>query len=138
MGDLRNVLTVLNGAINAIDENLNCNSSTQVSSPNDKTFPYGEHLACVRHDETENCLKWYVGVVDVVDGEDMYVSYMKMSDKQGLRWLFPDETDIHKTSPEQVLLRNIPIFYSSTAMIRCQISAERLKKIQSLFNNLEI
>ena len=53
MGDLRNVLTELNGAINTIDENLNCNSSTQVSSPNDQTFQYGEHLACVWHDETE-------------------------------------------------------------------------------------
>ena len=86
----------------------------------------------------QNCLKWYVGVVDVVDGKDMYVSYMKRSDKQGLRWLFPDKTDIHKTSPEQVLLRNIPISYCLTAMIRCQISAETLKKIQALFNNLEI
>ena len=90
--------------VHTIDENLNCNSSTQVSSPNDQTFQYGEHLACVWHDKTENCLKWYVGVVDVVDGEDKYVSYMERSEKQGLRWLFPDETDIHKTSPERVLL----------------------------------
>ena len=32
---------------------------------------------------------------------------MRKSDKQGLSWLFPDEAEIHDTSRDQIIARNI-------------------------------
>ena len=135
MGDLRNVLTGLNGAINKPSIESFAESTDPVSQSADNEFKCGEHLACEWH---KNCLQWFLGVVDVVDGEDLYVSYMKRSDKQGLKWLFPEKAVIHQTSTKQVLLRNVPVSYSLTAIIRCEISSQTLIDIQATFDKINL
>ena len=46
------------------------------------------------------------------------VSYMKMSDKKGPKWLFPDEAEIQSSKFDQVLLLHINVSYLLTAMIK--------------------
>ena len=97
MGDLRNVLTGLNGSI--------FNNNQMISNPshNNATidgFLCVEHVVCIWHDEQNNRLNWYLGVVDndVGNQDIVNVSYMKRTDKRGLRWLFPEEAEILETS----------------------------------------
>ena len=113
------------------------NSSQSTSTSNKESFQYGEHLACVWYDDNKNCLKWYYGVVDGMDGNNVLVSYLKITDKGGLKWLFPDEAEIHSTNTDQILLRHIQVSYSMTAMIRCEIPCETLEKIQLMFTRFE-
>ena len=79
----------------------------------------------------------YLGVVDGMNNGEVIVSYMTMSDKKGLKWLFPDEAEIQSTKFDQILLRHINVCYSLTAMIRCQITSEIFHKIGKLFKRFE-
>ena len=102
------------------------------------SFECGEHLACVWHDENENCLKWYIGVVDGVEDDDsILVSYMHRGDKKGIRWLFPEEAEIVKTHPDQIILRNIQVSYTLTAIIRCELSKVTLETIENIFDKYD-
>ena len=65
------------------------------------------------------------------------VSYMKMSDKKGLKWLFPDQAEIQSTKFDQILLQHINVSYLLTAMIRCEVTSETFQKIKKLFKNLK-
>ena len=64
---------------------------------------------------------------------EILVSYMKISDKKGLKWLFPDDNEIQGTKFDQILLRHINVSFSSTAMIRCGTTSETFQKIEKLF-----
>ena len=111
-------------------------TSTSINSHKHK-FEYGEHIACVWYDDNDNKHQWHLGVVDGMEGEKVKVSYMKMSDRKGQKWLFPEEADVHSTSPDQIIMRHIPVMYSLTAMIRCEISCETLEQIVACFNKID-
>ena len=64
---------------------------------------------------------------------EILVCYMKISDKKGLKWLFPDDNEIQGTKFDQILLRHINVSFSSTAMIRCGTTSETFQKIEKLF-----
>ena len=72
-----------------------------------------------------------------VEEGQVYVSYMKRSDRKGARWLFPDEADVHETQAEQILLQNLQVSYCLTAMIRCELSTKTLQTISDLFDKCE-
>ena len=65
------------------------------------------------------------------------ISSMKMSDKKGLKWLFPDESEIQSTKFDQTLFRHINVSYSLTAMIRCETTSETFQRIEKLFKIYE-
>ena len=94
----------------------------------EENFQCGEHLVVVWYDD--NCLQWYLGVVDHIEQNNIFVWYMR-SNKKGVKWLFPDKSDVRKTEPAQVLLHNIQVSYSLTSMIRCELSKMTFKKVQS-------
>ena len=50
------------------------------------------------------------------------VSHMKISDKNGLKWLFPNEAEIYSIIFHQILLRHINVSYLLIAMKKCEIS----------------
>ena len=62
---------------------------------------------------------------------------MKVSDKKGLKWLFPNEVKIQSTKFDQILLQHINASYSLTAMIRCEINSETFQKTEKLFKKFE-
>ena len=90
-------------------------------------FEYREYVTYVWYDDGLNCLRWYLGVVDGINNGEVLVSCMKVSDKKGLKWLFPDEAEIQCTK----FLRHINVLV--TAMIRCEITSETFQKIEKLF-----
>ena len=61
---------------------------------------------------------------------------MRKSDKQGLRWLFPYEAEIHGTSRDQIIARNIEIRYLMTTIIRGSISRQTLTHIEQCFEKI--
>ena len=84
-----------------------------------------------------NCLRWYLGEVNGINNGELFVSYMKMKDKKGIKWLFPDEAEIQSTKFDQKTLQHINVSYWLTAMIRCETTSETFLKIEKLFKKFE-
>ena len=61
-------------------------------------------VACIWEEDIGYNIAWYLGIVNQIVGDKLY---MRKSDKQGLSWLFPDEAEIHDTSRDQIIARNI-------------------------------
>ena len=122
MGDLRNVLNSLKSStIDSVPQNVE-ESRYDDKENNEEQFQIGEAVACIWQEDVGYNITWYLGIVDQIVGDKVYVLYMRKSDKQGLSWLFPNEAEIHDTSRDQIIARNIEIRYSMTAMIRGNIS----------------
>ena len=122
MGDLRNVLNSLKSStIDSVPQNVE-ESRYDDKENNEEQFQIGEAVACIWQEDVGYNITWYLGIVDQIVGDKVYVSRMSKSDKQGLSWLFPDEAEIHDTSRDQIIARNIEIRYSMTAMFRGNIS----------------
>ena len=129
MGDLRNVLNSLKSStIDSVPQNAE-ESRYDDKENNEEHFQIGEAVACILQEDVEYNITWYLGIVDQMVGDKVYVSYMRKSDKQGLSWLFPDEAEIHDTSRDQIIAKNIEIIYSMTAMIRGNISRQTLTSV---------
>ena len=101
IGDLRNVLTGLNGASLSNTNTGPRDDESTVSTVTSRTII---HLSMVNmlsiwYDDNLKCFDWTLGVVDSLVNEDIYVSNMIRTDKRGLKWLFPEDADTknHKT-----------------------------------------
>ena len=103
---------------------------------NEEQFQIGEAVACIWQEDAGYNITWYLGTVDQIDGDKVYVLCKRKSDKQGLSWLFPDEAEIHDTSRDQIIARNIEIRYSMTAMIRSNILRQTLTQIEHCFEKI--
>ena len=143
MGDLRNVLNGLQGISTigkvsfAVPRNVNAEvienmGKTEIDAV-DKRFKYGEHIACVWAEAIGDSLNWHLGVVYKYDDNELYVSYMQKTDKKGKNWIFPEEAEIRLTQSDQIIVLNIPVKYSVTAMMRCSLDNETLSNIQECF-----
>ena len=129
MGDLRNVLNSLKSStIDSVPQNAE-ESRYDDKENNEEHFQIREAVACILQEDVEYNITWYLGIVDQMVGDKVYVSYMRKSDKQGLSWLFPDEAEIHDTNRDQIIAKNIEIRYSMTAMIRGNISRQTLTSV---------
>ena len=136
MGDLRNVLNSLKSStIDSVPQNVE-ESRYDDKENNEEQFQIGEAVACIWQDDVGYNITWYLGIVDQIVGDKVYVLYMRKSDKQGLSWLFPNEAEIHDTSRDQIIARNIEIRYSLTAMIRGNISRQTLTQIEQCFEKI--
>jgi hypothetical protein len=137
LSDLRNVLTGLTGASGI--QNEYCaeriiNQSHDSDDSDTPSFHIGEHIAAVWYDDDSNTQRWHLGVVDGTNNaKQLVVSYMKMSDKKGQKWLFPDKADIHVTSVDQINKQHKQLMYSLTAAIRCEITSATLEQINEYF-----
>ena len=109
MGDLRNVLNSLKSStIDSVPQNVE-ESRYDDKENNEEQFQIGEVVACTWQEDVGYNITWFLGIADQIVGDKVYVSYMRKSDKQGLSWLFPDEAEIHDTSRDQIIARNIEI-----------------------------
>ncbi len=82
-------------------------------------FTVGEHVAVFWIEQ--NIYTWYLGCIDHVTDEGIFVSHFVPSRKGKREWTFPDEMDIQLVEVEQILQRSIPISYLQSARIRCCI-----------------
>ena len=109
LGDLRNVLNSLKSStIDSVPQNVE-ESRYDDKENNEEQFQIGEVVACTWQEDVGYNITWFLGIADQIVGDKVYVSYMRKSDKQGLSWLFPDEAEIHDTSRDQIIARNIEI-----------------------------
>ena len=136
MGDLQNVLNSLKSStIDSVPQNV-VESRYYDKENNEEQFQTGETVACIWQEDVGYNINWYLGIVDQMVGDKVYVPYMRKSDKQGLSWLFPDEAEIHDTSRDQIIARNIETRYSMTAMIRGNISRQTLTQFEQCFEKI--
>ena len=97
MGDLRNVLNSLKSStIDSVPQNVE-ESQYDDKENNEEQFQIGEAVACIWQEDVGYNTIWYLGIVDQIVGDKVYVLYMRKLDKQGLSWLFPDEAEMHHT-----------------------------------------
>ena len=130
MGDLQNVSNSLKRSTNdSVPQNVE-ESRYDDKENNEEHFQIGEAVACIWQEGVGYNITWHLGIVDQMVGDKVYVLYMRKSDKHGLRWSFPDEAEIHDTSRDQIIGRNIEIRYSMTAIIRGNISRQTLTQIE--------
>ena len=136
MGDLRNVLNSLKSStIDSVPQNVE-ESRYDDKENNEEQFQIGEAVACIWKENVGYNIPWYLGIVDQIVRDKVYVSYMRKSDKQGLSWLFPDEAEVYDTIQDQIVARNMEIRYSMTAMIRGNISRHTLTHIGQCFEKI--
>ena len=136
MGDLRNVLNSLKSStIDCVPQNVE-ESRHDDKENNEEQFKIGEAVACIWQEDVGYNITWYLGIVDQIVGDKVYVLYMRKSDKQGLSWLFPDEAEIHDMSRDQIIARNIEITYSMTAMIRGNILRQTMTQTEQCFEKI--
>ena len=100
--DLRNVLTSLSGGTkkksNVETQQLRTSSESSLELINKQPiFEYGEYVACVWCDDGVNCLRWYLVVDDGMNNDYLLISYMEMSDKDGMKRLFLDGDENQST-----------------------------------------
>ena len=136
MGDLRNVLNGLKSSTtDSVPQNVE-ESWYDDKDSNEEQFQTGKAEACIWQEDVGYNITWYLGIVDQIVGDKVYVSYMRKSDKQGLSWLFPEEAEIHDTGWDQIITRNIEIRHSMMAMIRGNISRQTLTQIEQCFDKI--
>ena len=136
MGDLRNVLNSLKSStIDSVPQNVE-ESRYDDKGNNEEQFQIGEAVACIWQEDVGYNITWYLGIVDIIVNDKVYVSYMRKSDKQGLSWLFPDEAEIHDMSRDQMIPRSIEIRYSMMALIRGNILRLTLTQIEQCFEKI--
>ena len=65
----------------------------------------------------QNIYTWYLGCIDHVTDEGIFVSHFVASRKGNREWTFPDKMDVQLVEEEQILQRSIPISYLQSARI---------------------
>ena len=101
----------------------------QVSS-----FQPGEHVAIFWVENTDDVV-WYLGIVDsVLDGK-INILHLKRTDKNGQKWILPDDPEIRSVEKDQILLRNINVMYYGVSC-RIEISKAVTKEISECMNNI--
>ena len=61
---------------------------------------------------------------------------MKRTVAKGTEWLFPEKAEIHITHNKQVIKRNVSVWYSLTAIMRCSLDKKQYQDIVECFQAL--
>ena len=101
-------------------------------------------MACIWADDAGSNINWHLGVVNRYDydKDELFVSYMKRTayikrtDAKETQWLFPEERESHITQDEQVIKRNVSVWYSLTAIMRCSLDKKQYQDIVECFQVL--
>ena len=81
MGDLRNVLNGLKSSTtDSVPQNVE-ESWYDDKDSNEEQFQTGKAVACIWQEDVGYNITWYLGIVDQIVGDKVYVSYMRRSDK---------------------------------------------------------
>ena len=72
-----------------------------------------------------------------MNNDEILVSYIKMNEEKGLKWLFPNKAEIQSTKLDQIFLQHINVSYLLTAMIRCELTSEIFRKLRNSLKNLK-
>ena len=90
------------------------------------SYIMGEHVAAFWYEGER--FAWYLGVVDGFDetNQNILVFYLTPKDTSDHEWAFPEDADIHATSPGQILSSKIRVNYMCSVKIQCRIVSDEL------------
>ena len=128
MPDLNNVLNGLQGSLFGV-------KSTPSEKENDERWNVGEHVI-VFWVEGENTPVWYLSVVESVSDDGIFVSVLTPCNKAKFNWVYPEEAQVYKIDYDQIVMKNIAATYHKSVRIRCSLSSDTMKQIETAMRNL--
>ena len=109
--DLNRVLIALDSTTSTIENEeivYQIEANEEKVPAEDVEFTTGDHVVAVWLDNDGREENWHLGVVDSYDGKNVNVAYLIRSDaKKSKSWVFPEETKLQSTSPDQIIARGI-------------------------------
>ena len=121
MEDLYTVLGELESATSEISnssEDLGHSKANQHQPVNEirtnkiEGFINGEHVEAAWLSDDSSVYQWYIGVIDVVDQNDLRIAYFQRASQDSLQWDFPENEDIQNTKLEQILYKLDTVCYT--------------------------
>ena len=106
--DLDNAISKITGnsmAPKSVARNLNL-----LDDLNPENLRQGEHVALFWIENTYDLI-WYLGIVDSIENESISILHLKRTDKQGLKWILPENPELRIVDMEQSLVKNISLMY---------------------------
>ena len=73
-----------------------------------------------------NSADFFLGVIDKIQDDKIFVSYMVRADSCGATWVYPETAELLETKREQILAKNVLVQYVGSIRIRCKILSETL------------
>ena len=109
--------------------------TTEKQLVNSHQLTQGEHVA-VFWVENISDVVWYLGIVDYIEENKVRVIHLKRTDKQGLKWILPENPETQTVEMDQILVENINVIFYGVSC-RVEISKAVLKDIISSLNDLD-
>ena len=111
-----------------------CISSSVTNDDNITVYGPDEHVAAVWIDEKDTVLSWFLGVVESISTDEIYVKYYNRRDKNGLSWNFPDDDSIAIPTPrDHIIFGGATVSYMQTSVIRCALDRKTSIAIEKAF-----
>ena len=143
--DLDNAISKITGSTILTAETIPCPSivgnpggqlDTSIEQCPQQPFSFqpGEHVAFFWV-ENNNDVVWYLCIVECMLNEKFNIIHLQRSDKQGMKWLLPDNPETRPVDHDQILLRNISVMYYGLSC-RIEISKVVTGEIQDLVTDL--
>ena len=79
--------------------------------------------------------EWHLGFIDCLEDDKAMVRYFTKASRDNVRWNAPEEEKVHETFLNQIICKLDDLAFISGNTIRCSLSKEHLKTIQSCFDN---
>ena len=98
------------------------------------SFQPGEHVA-IYWVENSNDVVWYLGIVESMLDEKINIMHLQRTDKQGMKWILPENPETRPVDKDQILLRNISVMYYGLSC-RIEISKVVMGEIKDLVTDL--
>ena len=93
-----------------------------------------EHVVAVWIDEKDTVLSWFLGVVESISTDEIYVKHYNHLNKNGLSWNFPYDDSIAIPTPhDQIIFGGITVSYKQTSIIRCALDRKTIIAIKNAF-----
>ena len=134
MTHLNNILFGIASHVAPLDFSISGRSEEETN------FMVGDHIAAFWLTEE---YQWHLGIIDtVVDDAKIKVSYiLRVESTNDHVWVFPEEADVHDTSVDQIMCKNIKVDYLNSIRIKCRVRDDNLipalqMKISDLNNNI--
>ena len=130
--DLDNAISKITGdsmAPKSVARNLNL-----LDDLNPENLRQGEHVALFWIENTDDVI-WYLGIVDSIENDNISILHLKRTDKQGLKWILPENPELRIVDMDQILVKNISVMYYGVSC-RIEISKAILSEINSKVNGL--
>ena len=79
---------------------------------------------------------WYLGIVNDIVEDKITVTHLKRTDKNGQKWVIPDDAEVLQVDEDQIVVRNISVMYHGVSC-RIELSKATTKEITDCVDELK-